>query len=51
MKKLLEYNIYVILILGLWSCDQDEFFEIKRPQEKQWVTTVSFDQGVNSAYW
>ena len=50
MKKLFLKSICVILSIGLWSCDQDEFFEIKRPQETQWVNTITFDQGLASAY-
>ena len=50
MKKLFLKSICVILFIGLWSCNQDEFFEIKRPQETQWVNTVTFDQGLSSAY-
>ena len=50
MKKILIKSIVIILFTGLWACDQDEFFEIKRPQETQWVNTVTFDQGLASAY-
>jgi hypothetical protein len=50
MKKIITNSIYIILFLGLWACDQDEFFEIKRPQETQWVNTVTYDQGLASAY-
>lgn len=51
MKKIITNSIYIILFLGLWACDQDEFFEIKRPQETQWVSTVTFDQGLSAAYY
>ena len=50
MKKIFLKSICVILFFGLWACNQDEFFEIKRPQETQWVNTVTFDQGLSSAY-
>ncbi|MEL7589137.1 MAG: RagB/SusD family nutrient uptake outer membrane protein [Prolixibacteraceae bacterium] len=49
MKKIFV-KICAILILGLAACNQDEFFEIKRPQETQWVNTVTYDQGLASAY-
>ncbi len=46
--------ITLVLIVGvmtLLSCDTEEFFEIKRPQETQWVNTVTLDQGLVSAYY
>lgn len=45
------FNILTIigLLLSLGSCRKD-FFEIQRPQETQWTTTSTFDQGLNKAY-
>jgi hypothetical protein len=39
----------VLLMAG--ACDQDKFFELKRPQETQWVNTTSLDQGLATVYW
>lgn len=43
--------LLIILLLTVFSgCDTDEFFELERPQETQWVNTVTFEQGLASAY-
>jgi len=48
-----RYHLYIIALLALLpvsSCKKDKFFEITRPQEPQWVSTVTFDQGLASVY-
>jgi hypothetical protein len=51
MKKNIIKTLTIFLISGLLSCETDDFFEIQRPQETQWVNTVTFDQGLVAAYW
>lgn len=50
MKKYVIYTLMVLLFTGLTSCNEDEFFKIDRPQETQWTSTVTFDQGLSAAY-
>lgn len=50
MKKIRLYILSAVFLAGLHACKQDDFFELQRPQETQWVNTTTFDQGLSSAY-
>ena len=50
MKKNISIYIVLILLLTSWSCNEDKFFEMDRPQETQWTNTTTFDQGLATAY-
>jgi len=53
MKKIYFNTLIItITVLLLSSCENyfDEYFELQRPQETQWTTTATFDQGLNSCY-
>ncbi len=52
-NKYFNIPTIIILLLALNSCEDyfDNFFEIERPQETQWTTTATFDQGLNSCYY
>lgn len=52
-KKYFSITCLAALLLSLASCDSyfDDFFEIKRPQETQWTTTATFEQGLNKCYY
>lgn len=44
-------NLAILVFAGLMSfCSCDDFFELKRPQETQWTTTATYEQGLSSAY-
>lgn len=48
MKK----NLCLITLICACICVScNDFFELKRPQETQWTTTSTFEQGLSSAYW
>jgi len=47
-SKYINILIVIVLLLSLGSCQ--DFFEIERPQETQWTTTATFDQGLNKCY-
>ncbi len=47
-NKYFNILIIVVLLLPLSSCQ--DFFEIKRPQETQWTTTATYEQGLNKCY-
>lgn len=52
MKKLISLYIAALFcLLTVASCNKDKFFEVKRPQEPQWVSTVTFDQGLAAVYY
>ncbi|MDD4921423.1 MAG: RagB/SusD family nutrient uptake outer membrane protein [Bacteroidales bacterium] len=51
MKKIKIYTFIVFLFTGFMSCNQDDFFKIDRPQETQWVNTISFEQGLSAVYY
>ena len=41
----------ILACVGLLNfCSCDDFFELKRPQETQWTTTATYEQGLSSAY-
>ncbi|HEY5509889.1 MAG TPA: RagB/SusD family nutrient uptake outer membrane protein, partial [Prolixibacteraceae bacterium] len=46
------FNILIIIVLllslSLGSCQ--DYFKIQRPQEVQWTTTATFEQGLNKCY-
>ena len=41
--------ILAVFVAALCSCEN--FFENKRPQETQWTTTATFEQGLSTCYW
>lgn len=47
-SKYINTLIVIVLLFSLGSCQ--DFFEIERPQETQWTTTATFDQGLNKCY-
>jgi len=51
-SKYFNILIIIVLLLSFGSCENyiDDFFEIKRPQESQWTTTATFEQGLNKCY-
>ncbi len=51
MKKIILFQLLVMALLSVSSCDQNKFFELQRPQETQWVNTTTFDQGLATVYW
>ena len=43
-------NLAILVFAGLMSfCSCDDFFELKRPQETQWTTTATYEQGLSSS--
>ena len=49
MKRIfLKIVLVTALIVSFGSCE--DFFTIDRPQETQWTTTATFEQGLNAAY-
>lgn len=44
--------VTLIVLLSIAACNKDNegFFDIKRPQETQWTTTATYDQGLNRCY-
>jgi len=48
MKSRIVNGLVLILPIFFNSCS--DFFEIKRPQETQWTSTATFEQGLNAAY-
>ena len=51
MKKNIIFQLLVIVLFSVSSCNEDKFFQLDRPQETQWVNTTSFDQGLATVYW
>jgi hypothetical protein len=47
-SKYLNILIVTALFMSFTACE--DFFEIKRPQETQWTTTATYEQGLNAAY-
>lgn len=50
MNNIRKNILAVVLLTVLFGCDMDDFFELERPQETQWVNTVTFEQGLADAY-
>ncbi|WP_148476965.1 RagB/SusD family nutrient uptake outer membrane protein [Parabacteroides johnsonii] len=48
MKNVFNILLGTLLFI-MSSCD--DFFELKRPQETQWTTTSTLEQGLSTAYW
>lgn len=42
-------SFLIIMSMGVFSCS-DDFFENPRPQEKPWISTLTFDQLVSECY-
>ena len=52
MKRYTLLRLTALLCMAVvTSCNKDKFFEVTRPQEPQWVSTVTFDQGLSAVYY
>ena len=52
MKPYIQLRIVALFCLVvITSCKKGKFFEVTRPQEPQWVSTVTFDQGLATIYY
>ena len=52
MKRYTISKLTALLCIAVAaSCNKDKFFEVTRPQEPQWVSTVTFDQGLSAVYY
>lgn len=49
MKNIYTYILILSGVILFPSCG--DFFELKRPQETQWTTTSTFEQGLSTCYW
>jgi hypothetical protein len=47
MKKII---IYIVVLIGLVSCENKEFFELERPPQNPWLTLPEFDRAVIGPY-
>lgn len=52
-NKYFNKLIIIVLLLSFGSCQSytDDFFKIERPQELQWTTTATFEQGLSRCYY
>lgn len=46
----MKRNIFILLSICLICASCDGFFDLKRPQETAWTSTVTYEKGLNSIY-
>jgi len=49
MKNIIQFTL-IFMILGVLSCNNDEFFERERPTESPWLDVESYDYSVLGVY-
>ncbi len=51
MKKIRSLIIFLTFLFTAFSCDQEDFFELKRPNENPWLSVAELEMGVYQVYY